>query len=264
MPTITYITKYRKNEGLILSAEEFISLYFFGIDLTAKDGTIISKEMLRTYLKTAQEEVEKHLGIRFTRKMVEHSVDYYADDHRGKFPLVQTRFQVEKPLSMVGFLGTNQQVVYPPSWLQSKKDSEGRHYRAFSLVPVGSSMGVVGTSDIMYTGLIAHLGLLGYTQVPDYFSVQYITGFKQIPYDVMNIVGKIASINVFNILGDIILGAGIASMSLGLDGLSQSISTTSSATNSGYGARITQYQKEIKIALDKLKKFYKGVNLTAL
>ena len=73
---------------------------------------------------------------------------------------------------------------------------------------------------------------------PNYWHAKYLTGFKKIPNDLLNVLGMLASINVLNIAGDIILGAGIASYSLSLDGLSQSISSTSSATNSGYGARI--------------------------
>ena len=68
----------------------------------------------------------------------------------------------------------------------------------------------------------------------------------------------------FNIGGDLILGAGIASMSLGIDGLSQSVATTSSAENSGFSSRIIMYNKEIKSTLEKLKGIYKGINFTVL
>jgi len=61
------------------------------------------------------------------------------------------------------------------------------------------------------------------------------------------------------VLGDLISGAGIAAKSLSIDGLSQSISTTSSATNSGYGARILSYQKRITKELKTIRSFYKGV-----
>jgi len=78
------------------------------------------------------------------------------------------------------------------------------------------------------------------------------------------VIGKLAAINIFHQLGDIILGAGIASQSLGIDGLSQSISTTSSATNAGYGARITGYLADLKQARVDLKNKYDGNALTVL
>tara|TARA_R110000824_G_scaffold355998_1_gene543213 strand:- start:291 stop:521 length:231 start_codon:yes stop_codon:yes gene_type:complete len=74
-----------------------------------------------------------------------------------------------------------------------------------------------------------------------------------------------ASIGVFDIAGDLVAGAGIASLSISVPGLSQSIGTTSSATNSGYGARIKSYQEQIKKALPNLRRFYgKGTRMTVV
>jgi hypothetical protein len=64
-----------------------------------------------------------------------------------------------------------------------------------------------------------------------------------------------------NIAGDLIAGAGIATKSLSMDGLSQSISTTASATNAGYGARILQYNKHIEESMKTLKAYYTGISM---
>ena len=56
----------------------------------------------------------------------------------------------------------------------------------------------------------------------------------------------------------------LASYSLSIDGLSQSISTTNSATNAAFGARIINYQKEIKDSLSKLKTYYRGIGCTSM
>ena len=69
---------------------------------------------------------------------------------------------------------------------------------------------------------------------------------------------------MFNIAGDLILGAGIARQSLSIDGLAQQIDSTSSATNSGYGARIINYNKEIKETLERLQGTYKRINFTVV
>ena len=57
--------------------------------------------------------------------------------------------------------------------------------------------------------------------------------------------------------GDLLAGAGIGQFSLAVDGLSQNISTTSSATSAGYGARIISYSTQLKAAMKTLKKKYK-------
>ena len=95
--------------------------------------------------------------------------------------------------------------------------------------------------------------------IPDYWRIQYITGWDidQMPMDLINVVGMVASFGPLGIAGDLILGsAGIASQSLSIDGLSQSISTTASATNAGYGARLIQYEKQIKETTGRLKLVY--------
>ena len=71
----------------------------------------------------------------------------------------------------------------------------------------------------------------------------------------------VASLNILNPAGDLIVGAGIASTSLSIGGLSQSINTTSSATNAGYGARIIQYQKDYEALLNNVRAKYRGISI---
>ena len=77
--------------------------------------------------------------------------------------------------------------------------------------------------------------------------------------------GVIPSIIVsdLNIAGDLIAGAGIATQSISIDGLSQSVGTTSSATNSGYGARVIQFNKELKELMTTLRAKYKIIGFGA-
>ena len=84
------------------------------------------------------------------------------------------------------------------------------------------------------------------------------------PMDLINLTGKLATFGPLGIAGDLILGAGIAAQSIGVDGLSQSISSTSSATNAGYGARIIQYQKEIAETVKRLKLVYDEIRMVVV
>ena len=45
-------------------------------------------------------------------------------------------------------------------------------------------------------------------------------------------------------------------MHLEIDGLRQSINSTASAENAGYGARLKQYQKEIEETVGRIKLVY--------
>jgi hypothetical protein len=57
--------------------------------------------------------------------------------------------------------------------------------------------------------------------------------------------------------GDLIAGAGIGSFSIGVDGLTQTVNTTSSATNAGYGAKMISYRDQVKSAMKILKSKYR-------
>ena len=111
--------------------------------------------------------------------------------------------------------------------------------------------------------LVSRFRGFGYlNNIANYWNIEYCTGFNNVPTDILNVIGQFAAIKIFHILGDLIIGAGIASQSLSIDGLSQSIGTTSSATNAGYGARIQGYLKELKETLPRMQGKYVGVKFT--
>lgn len=80
------------------------------------------------------------------------------------------------------------------------------------------------------------------------YLLDYETGYENVedvPDEFRNIIKKLAAITLMNIYGDGKTSA-IASRSVNLNSVSESISTTLSATSAAFGARIIQYQKEIK------------------
>jgi len=82
----------------------------------------------------------------------------------------------------------------------------------------------------------------------DIIRIDYETGYENcqtVPDEFRNIVKKLAAVTLMNIYGDGKLAA-IASRSVNLNNVSESINTTLSATSATFGARIMQYQKEIK------------------
>ena len=66
----------------------------------------------------------------------------------------------------------------------------------------------------------------------------------------------LAAILPLDVAGDLIIGAGIARFNIGVDNLRQEVDTTSSATNSGYGARILSYKNTLKAYVKALKADY--------
>lgn len=85
-----------------------------------------------------------------------------------------------------------------------------------------------------------------------------------LPSDIVRAVALKASMLTLDVAGDLIAGAGLASVSTSMDGLSQNINTTASATNSGYGARVLQFTKEYKELIATLRATYRSMNIFAL
>jgi len=82
---------------------------------------------------------------------------------------------------------------------------------------------------------------------PQGFEIDSSCGFKSAGFigeDLRSVIAKYATIKALAVVGDGLL-AGFSSQSISLDGLSESFSSTQSATSAYFGARIKQYSDEI-------------------
>lgn len=266
MGQLTLTMKYRKNEGLLLSPTEMFSLYLYGIKIQAGDGTAFSTESMRFYIQAAQQEIENFFNLKLVYQFIAlEKLTFYRADYWQSFPILFTNYPVNKPISLTGRFNQLEQISYPTQWLTNTQNSYGQYKRRVSIVPTGTAV-ATANAEVILSGLTTQLGSQHFLMIPDYWDLQYITGFKldQMPMDLINLTGKLASFGPLGIAGDLILGAGIASQSLGVDGLSQSISSTSSATNTGYGARLVQYKREIKATISRIKLVYDEIKMSVL
>ena len=259
MPSLTLTTRYEKNTGRVLSPEEVDSLYFYGVDILSTDGSKLDNNTKKLYIKSAQEELEKYLDIKLFPRLVTETLDYNRDDYNNGFPTLQTSYPVKDAKFLAGQLNGINQITYPEEWLSNKTTNSGWYRRQVAIVPNGSV--VNADAEVILTGVSAQYGLRSYPNIPNYWTVQYTTGFDidKFPMEIIQIIGMLTAIPLLAIAGDLILGAGIASQSLSIDGLSQSLSSTSSATNAGYGARIIEYRKIVDQMKKSLKSYYKGI-----
>lgn len=90
----------------------------------------------------------------------------------------------------------------------------------------------------------------------------YVT---DIPDDLRFVLGAYAALLPLTVAGDLVLGAGVASRSIGLDGLSQNINTTKSGPNGGaFKARIRDLMEECDKIFTLLKGSYRTFKVSAL
>jgi hypothetical protein len=240
----------------ILTVEQLKQRYLFGVDFRDDTGKFLDDSVFQHYIMSAIEWFEHELDIKLLETTIVEKQDYYASDYQAynflqldNYPVISVdEFNVQYP--------TGQTVVnYPAEWLRI--DKVKGHLR---VVPTAGTLSeiLIGAGGSYLPAIYNGLGTL-----PDLFEIRYTAGFEdcRIPANILDLIGMFASLGPFNIFGDLIAGAGIANVSLSIDGLSQSIGTTSSATNAGYGSRIIQYLKQIKEQIPMLRRYYKGIRM---
>lgn len=266
MPTLSFTIKNVKNTGLVINTKELLAFYFHGINLESRQGTELSEEAIEFYIVSATQEIEKYFDLKLIKEKIYEVGDYYRNEFNNK-GFVKTIYPVNTPIALRGLLGDQEQIEYPQQWLTSNHlQGEGKN-RQIVVVPNSNLSDLVLGAAVYGGTIIPYLGLINSQQIGAYFHKEYITGWDcdDIPQDLLNLIGKLAAIPIFNVLGDIVLGqAALASYTLSIDGLSQSINTTNSATNAAYGARIINYTKEINESVERLKGVYKGITFTAI
>jgi hypothetical protein len=226
----------------ILSVDEFKTNYLFGLDLTNDDGVLIPDTAFEFYIKSAVATAERELDIAIVPTVVEDERHDFIEEDYARFNYLQLdRLPVQSVESLELWLPSEQKVIeYDLSWIHVLKHSGQLH-----IIPATGALSVLGTGGAL------SLSLTGNKFIPLTFRVSYTAGYPKgkVPADIREIIGKLASFGPLNVFGDITLGSGLQSQSLSIDGLSESVTTTNSSTNAGFGARLLQYQKELKRTL---------------
>ena len=260
---MTTFQSSHSDTDLVLTPRELREIYFHGIIFPPEDRVLLTDAALEFHIRSATAYIEKQLSILVLPQEIEETKDFYRDDWY-EWGRLDTNYPVREALDLRGFLGTARQLQYPVEWLSVRQRDTGTYDRAIHVVPVTEAAVAFTSALISIPGGTPHIAITRHRYIPNYWRVRYSTGFLNIPREILDAIGKIASIGIFNVLGDTVIGAGIASQSLGFDGLSQSVATTSSPENAAYSARIKQYMAEMKIALPQLKSVYAGIELVVL
>jgi hypothetical protein len=257
--TITFTATYRINATLLLSAAELLYLYLTDIPIRGLGGEKMSDGAIEEKVASAMEQLESALSIRIPKQKVADRRDYIREEFTS-WGFVSTNFLVMRVLGLSGRIAETRFIDYPISWASIKPYST--EARNVYVVPAGDSS-TVSLTGFMFIGSVPMLSGRNHSFLPNYWRIEYVTGWDKVPMDIQKSIGKLAAIDVLAILGDVAFGAGIASKSLGMDGLSQSINTTQSAENSLYSARIKQYANEVKDEMKHLKNRYAGIPIVS-
>lgn len=253
-PNKTSSAAFTASESLV-TPEELKTRYLFGIDLSdPTTGEELPKETIQHAINTAISFLEHDLDIIIMSRSFTESYDYRAVDYID-FNMLKLK---KRPVCSVEKLKAkfpqNRDLVdYPEEWYVVEKEAG-----QLQLSPVeGTFSGLIVTQGGSYLPLI--YGTRQYW--PHLFEVQYTAGFDNdcVPVIINDMIGMQASIHLFELLGDIVLGPGVASESTNLDGAGISKGTTASAMFHAFSARVESYRKKIEQYSNAVKKYYRGI-----
>ena len=258
----------------VLTVDHLKNWFMFGLDLTDDDGSPFPNSMLEFAIRAAIDSLEKVLNIRIKpTQIIGERQDYYRQDYLD-FAFIQLNefpiFDVSRIALRYPTAGSD--ITFPVEWVNFNKAHGQVH-----LIPTSGSLSniLIGRGGDYLTFVWK-----GWDWMPNLWVIDYMAGFTPpnytyispqaamnpstqigVPNDIVGIIGKMACFYPLNIAGDLVGGIAIASKSIGIDGLSQSINTTSSPENAGYSARLRQYERELKIEIPRLMAFYKGLRM---
>jgi hypothetical protein len=267
MPTIRLKIKYNINSGLVISPDELMEQYLFGIPTCTTDGRSLNMSAVRNAILAAQTRIETLFSIKLKKQVVYESRDFVREDFdnwgavKVMYPIMQVEF-------LKGYINNVAQITYPKPWLNIKRDTTIANYRNLFLMPNAdytNGSGVTFSSNaVVFSGVAPHLGWYGKKVIPNYWRIQYITGWDNPPADLVDLIAKIAAINVLSIIGDILYGVGLGSISISLDGVSQNTPLTRSGKYGLFTGRMQLYTDEINQTMPDLKANYAGIAFMVL
>jgi hypothetical protein len=225
------------------------------------DNDRLSDESLQFYIDSAISRAELLLNIAVRKKtIVSETYDYRLEEWMSGFGFVSLN---TRPAIRVNHMSLNvitSEITIPPEWIQLKKKSA-----QINLIPYYGTL----ASQNMANQTLMFLPLMsGTSYIPQILQISYDAGYddtEEVPDLLAQLIGINASIGVLNVLGEVALGgqAALAGYAIGVDGLSQSVSTTLSAENAAYGGRIRQHERDMVEIVKTLRNYYYGLNLVA-
>lgn len=144
---------------------------------------------------------------------------------------------------------------------RARLNYEGAYLRAIGML--GSNVSFNGNAALRSQRIFQSMPP---TKMPSVHYIDYIAGYDsayRVPAELREVIGLVTAIKVMSIYGDG-RAAAVASFSVGVGVLHESVSTTQSATSSMYGARILELTKYLKQWWDDHSARYKPIRMAVM
>ena len=252
--------------GTILTPDDIRYTYVWGTDFKSSQGNRFTDEQIQFFIDAGLAEIERQLNISIRKKRIkseltveekklQKKVDYddeetpYDFTYRKiqRYGMIQTKQRPILNVSRCTLInkGQTDDVDLLPSIVLDKKNGVLKFFKR----PYKPSDTWLGISQA-----ISHYGAETWNSHL-FYAVDYEVGFEtsdDVPDDLRQIIGELIAMAILNIIGDGLM-SGLSSTSLSMDGVSESYSSTMSATSAYFGARLVEYRKDVEGYIEKNK-----------
>lgn len=234
--------------------------FLFGIPIRDENGNELPDSVYQFYIDSAIDMIEKWLdiSIKYKENIVEkHDVRFNERLHGWGFIQLYQKPILQIDYAKLYFSGSSI-VEFPVDWIRYD-NLRGQ----IQFIPYFGS-----SANVMLTGNGSFLipTLLLHTYLPQILEIKYSAGYRpdsEIPDLLARLIGMQTAIGLLNIAGDIVLGMpALSGYTISMDGLTQTVQTTNSATSAAYRGRIEAYRKEIdNYIVPALRRFYHSITV---
>ena len=249
--------------GAIATPDDMRFTYLWGTDLKSTNGDYFSDEQLAFFIKEATYYAERVLNITIERKRFATCPDernlIQGSDYDEEEDTIDFSY---RKIQRYGMIQTHHRPIINVSKCELINRGNNNHDLMDSII-VDKKKGFIKFFDRPFMpndtmrGISKAIGRYGDEtfQRHLFYVIDYEAGFKTsdfVPPDLRQAIMKIAAVSLLNVIGDGLM-SGFSSSSLSMDGISESFSSTMSATSAYYGARIAEYKKDIEDYLKRNK-----------
>lgn len=257
--------------GTLITPDDIRYTYLWGTDLRAANGQSYTDEQIQFFIDTAMYDIGRELDITIKKTKIRYNakerglikgVDYDVDESYYQFSwsrisrhgLVKTR---QRPILSVESFDMLSRFQPVKNLLSSTIIDKPTGTLKFMQRPIKPTETV--------RGIEASIGMYGTQTLNAYlfYAIDYDVGFEtsdDIPPDLREIIAKQTAVSMLNVIGDGLM-SGFSSSSLSMDGMSESFSSTQSATSAYFGARIKEYKDDIDKYLKANKRKFSNLPL---
>ena len=260
--------------GTAVTPDDVRFTYLWGTDFKATNGQSFTDDQIQYFIDSSISELERRLDITIKKKRIrcnasdrnlKPGVDYDVDEGVYDFKFAR--------IARYGMIKTKQKPIIKLHKLELLNRISGCRDLTDTTI-VDKNKGVLKlmsrpirpteTSIGIQTAINAYGSETMGRQL--FYAIDYDAGYETsdyIPQDLRQIIAKLAAVSLLNIIGDGLM-SGFSSSSLSMDGLSESFSSTQSATSAYFGARIKVYQDEIEDYIKSVQYKFSNMPMGAL